>query len=337
MKVFARAPARLDLAGGWTDVPPFSTEVGGVVVNIAINRYTYISASARKDGRVILHSADYGLEVEYERGSGLPYDGRLDLVKAAIRHVGLTDGVEVTVRSDVPPGAGLGASAATGVALIACLGRLSGRAYKPLALAEEAHRLETEELHVPGGRQDQYASLRGGCNYLTFLDPEATAEHIPLSPRLRCELEKSLVLCYTGHSRVSGNIISAVIGAYRSGMPETVNALHGLREVACSMREALQQEDTSRIASLLKANWEHQRHLHPSVSNPEIERLFALAEGQGALGGKATGAGGGGCLLFLCAPDTEHRVARALREAGAEILHFSFDDLGLQVWESALR
>jgi len=323
---------RLDLAGGWTDVPPFSKEVGGAVVNVAVNLYTYASLAPRPDERFRIASADYDISLEIASFDELAYDGRLDLIKAALRHLGIRQGLNIFVRSEAPPGSGMGSSASAGVALIGLLDAFRGQKRDLSEIAELAHLLETEELGIAGGKQDQYAAAYGGLNFLEFEDPVVRVRPLHPSDGVLNELEKHLVLCYTGRSRVSGDIISTVMEAYRRGEPGTVRALHRLKAIAVEMRDALLAGDLEAFGALLRENWENQKALHPSVTNPQIERLFAIALAEGAVGGKALGAGGGGCLLFYCRSDREHLVRQALAEAGAQPLSFHFDFKGLQVW-----
>ena len=330
----SRAPVRIDLAGGWSDVPPFSAEVGGAVVNVAINRYTYATLVPRADERVRITSADFEITIEAESTRDLVYDGNLDLVKAAIRRLGIEQGLALYVRCDAPPGSGSGTSASLGVALLGLLNQLQPDRLARHELAELAHLLETEELHISGGKQDQYAAAMGGINFMEFHDPAVSASQLHLSPAAINDLEKHLVMCYTGKSRVSGNLIDAVMGAYRRGVPETTQALHRLKGIAFDMKSALLKGDLVTFGKLLGENWECQKKLDSSITTSQIDALFELAYNAGAIGGKALGAGGGGCLLFYCAADREHLVRKALTEAGAQIIDFNFDFEGLQVWSS---
>jgi len=329
----SRAPIRLDLAGGWTDVPPFSAEVGGAVVNAAINRYSYTTLRLHPTDTIRLISADYNLSLTLPGGDNLAYDGKLDLLKAAINRIGPHEGVELFVRADAPPGSGTGSSGATGIAILGVLNALRSQPLSLHQLAELAHVLEVDELHVAGGKQDQYAAALGGVNYLEFKDPYVSSSPLRLSDSTVNEMEKRLILCYTGHTRVSGNIISAVQTAYRARNDRTVRALHRMVGVADEMRGALLRGEVDALGPLLLENWACQKDLHASVTNPEIDHLFDVALARGATGGKALGAGGGGCLLFLAIADREHEVRAALAQEGVEIMPFNLDRQGLQVWQ----
>jgi len=331
----SRAPLRIDLAGGWTDVPPFSAEVGGAVVNAAINRYAYATVRLRDDGRIRIDSADYHLAVEVPSFDHLVYDGQLDLVKAAIRRLNVQQGLELFVRSDAPPGSGTGSSAAVGVAILGLLTQFQSTRLSAHEIAALANRLEIEELHNAGGKQDQYAAALGGICFMEFADPCVAASRLDLPANIVAELEKHLILCYTGKSRISGNIIERVMGAYQQGVSATVRALHRLKAIAHEMKVALLTGDMAAFSMLLQENWENQKCLDPAVTNPDIDALFDLALAHGAAGGKATGAGGGGCVLFCSKPDQEHALRRVLLSRGIELLDFSFDFRGLQTWRAS--
>ncbi|WP_026369914.1 hypothetical protein [Kallotenue papyrolyticum] len=332
MIIRSRAPVRIDLAGGWTDVPPFAEREGGAVVNLTINRYTYASLHPRSDGAVRLRSADYNTYVEAETVRRLEYDGTLDLVKAALKRLQIEGGLELITRADAPPGSGLGTSAALGVAVIGALNALQAERLSAHEVAALANRLEVEELGIAGGKQDQLAAALGGINYLEFGDHPPISSPLPVSAGVINELEKRLVLCYSGVSRLSGDIIQRVQQAYLQNEPRTCAALRTMRELARQVKSCLLAGELEALAPLLRDNWACQQALHPSVTNADVARLFAVAEANGALGGKACGAGGGGCLVFFCEADRERDVREALRAAGGQIIDFNIDRFGLQTW-----
>ncbi|HEV2124550.1 MAG TPA: hypothetical protein VGW38_17490 [Chloroflexota bacterium] len=335
--VRARAPIRLDLVGGWTDVPPFSEREGGAVVNLAINRYCYVTVGERERG-VSLYSADYDRRAEVEHVEDLPSSGGMELLRAtALVALGggphpPPSGMDIVVRCEIPPGSGTGSSASVGVAVA---GALAAFLESPLAAHEaaaQAIRAEREHLRIAGGTQDQYAAAYGGANYMTFHNPRASISPLSVGPATVAELEKRLVLVYTGVSRVSGDIVSNVMGNYEAGNPRTVNALRTMRRLAGEVKAMLLDGNVDPLGDALAENWRCQRDLHPSVSSPAIDALYEHALTAGAMGGKALGAGGGGCMLFLAQPDREHNVQRVLADAGAQVLNFGLEQHGLQVW-----
>src|SRR5688572_3823557 len=247
--VRARAPIRLDLAGGWTDVPPFSAREGGAVVNAAINRYCHVTARRVARG-LVLRSLDFDSTVEAETLEALPEGGPLDLLRASLlvaaEHglkAGGDVGLELIVRTDAPPGSGTGSSASVGVALAGAISAALGEPLAAHGAALRAIRAERAHLRVAGGTQDQFAAAHGGVSFMSFHDPVAHVSALLLARATAAELEKRLVLVYTGVSRVSGDIVGNVMGAYEAGAPATVDALHTLRRLAGDVKQALLDGD----------------------------------------------------------------------------------------------
>jgi D-glycero-alpha-D-manno-heptose-7-phosphate kinase len=313
----AAAPVRLDLAGGWTDVPPFSAREGGVVVTAAIRLFAHAEVQLGGSGFRLI-SEDLQDRLEVSDSAGLVRDGRLDLQKAGLRMLPV-GGCTLTTRSDAPPGSGLGSSGALDVALVAALSSARGESPDPVAIAETACHLEAVEAGIPGGRQDQFASSHGGFLRLEFQDPEAEVRRLKLEPGFIAELARRTVLCYTSASRFSGTTIERVMRAYEQGDRNVVAALHGLREVAEAMTDALQAADFGTIGRLLAKNWDHQQALDQRMRTPEMAQLERAMLVAGALGGKAAGSGAGGCMFFL-APEDPSDMLAAASSCGARLL-----------------
>jgi len=326
----ATAPVRLDFAGGWTDVPPFSTREGGVVVSAAIDLSAHVEV--RLGGpRIRLVSEDLGQELECVDSGGLVLDGRLDLLKAALRMFPVQSPCTLTTRSDAPPGSGLGSSGAMDVALVGALAlaradRLSGR-----EIAEHAWYLETVEAKVPGGKQDQFAAALGGFQRLSFRDPDVGVEPITLDAAFAAELERRTVLCYTGRSRMSGATIARVMAAYGRGDRGVTDALRAMKELGERMAEAVRSASLTRVAALLTENWKHQQALDPEMRTQEMAQLEQAVTAAGALGGKAAGSGAGGCMFFLSG-DQPAAVIAAARAAGATLLPVRWAREGVRAW-----
>lgn len=326
----ARAPVRLDFAGGWTDVPPFSTREGGAVVNACLALHAH--AEVRLGGKLIrLVAEDLGQELECANSGGLVLDGRLDLLKAGLRMFPVQSAFTLTTRCDAPAGSGLGSSGALDVALVAALTLARGERLAERDMAEQAWYLETVEARIPGGKQDQFAAALGGFQRLSFRDPDVGSEPITLDPAFAAALERQIVLCYTGRSRVSGATIARVMAAYEGGDRQVTGALRGLKEVAARMAEALRAADLARVAALLAENWRYQRALDAEMCTPEMARLERALAGAGALGGKAAGAGAGGSMFFLTGDDARP-VVTAARETGATLLPVRWVGEGVRAW-----
>ncbi len=328
--IHSRAPARIDLAGGWTDVPPFAEREGGAVVNLAITRYTTALLQTGGVAGVRLRSTDYDLAIDAPDVAALRYDGNLDLLKAALRRMHVSEPLMLTTRADVPPGSGLGTSAMTAIAITGAIDAMQGGRRSRDDLAALATSLEIDELGIHGGKQDQLAAVLGGVNYLTFGQHAPMHQRLALAPETVAQIETRLVLCYSGVSRVSGGIIKRVQQRYEANDPATVGALRGLRSIANALRDALMAGNIEELGPLLHANWEAQCALHPSVTNEDVEALFAIARRNGALSGKACGAGGGGCIAFFASADADQNLRDALALAGGTIIDWRLDTEGLQ-------
>ena len=311
--VIARAPTRLDFGGGWTDVPPYPVESGGFVCNVAIARYA----------RAMLRPGSPGYHL---------VDAEDALPRVAMIRSGVTDAAMRLV-SDFPRGAGLGGSSAAGVAALAALACWRGEPLDRAALAESSRAVEVEELHVAGGRQDHYAAAFGGALALRFGE-RVDVERIPLSPALAGALERRCLVLYTGQSRISGETITAVLDAYRTRVPRVVEALARMRRLAEEMADALRAGDVDALGAIVGEHWTHQRALHPGITTPRIDEIVARAAAAGALGAKALGASGGGCVLVV-APSGGEAGVRAALEGLGEPVAYTIDHEGVRVDETA--
>ena len=328
MTVFrASAPVRLDFAGGWTDVPPFSEREGGVVVSAAIGLCA--NAEVRRGGTGLrLVAEDLGASLDLADESALDASGPLSLLQAGLRLLPV-GACALTTRSDAPAGSGLGSSGALDVALVGALAAARGEVLDAGEVARLACRLESVEAAIPGGRQDQFTAAFGGFLRLGFRDPDATVEPLALEPALLAELERRMVLVYTGASRFSGATISRVMRAYERGDRPVTGALHGLRDVAERMAEALRDGDLAAIGKLLDANWRHQQILDAGMCTPVMDRLARAMREAGALGGKAAGSGAGGSMFFL-GPDDPSVAVAAARGLGMTIMPVRWSPTGVR-------
>jgi len=320
------APVRLDFAGGWTDVAPYASERFGVVVNAAIERR--VCVDVRPADAYLLRSDDLDLTVHPRDPADFEKSGTLDLLKAAVRASGIGP-CEVRVRSDVPPGSGLGSSGALGVALVAALDAATGTESNPSFLVGRAWHLEAVEADLPGGSQDQYAAARGGFNELRYDRGREVASTLRLDPEFRAELESRILICYTGQTRVSSQTIARVMGGFAQGDGRISEALDGLADVARRMVGALRAGDLSGVGRLLLENWEHQQRLDRAMCTREMASLVTALQRLRPLGWKAAGAGAGGSMFFLLdGPRAEAEAAAT--NAGATVLPFRFADQGVR-------
>lgn len=309
-EVIARAPVRIDFGGGWTDVPPYTMERGGCVCNLAIALYARATLRPCAEGVAIAADGD-------------------DALGAAALRRGSLSGVELAQESEYPRGAGLGGSSAAGVAVAAAIAAWRHECVGPDVLAERSRALEVEELGIAGGFQDHYAAAYGGALALHFGE-HVTAERIPLSDSLAEAIERQCIVAYTGESRISGETITAVLDAYRARVPRVVAALGRMRTLAAQMIDALGRESMDELGALVGEHWVYQRSLHAKISTPAIERLLEAARESGAIGGKALGASGGGCVAVI-APLERADEVRARVSALARVLPFRVDRRGAHV------
>ena len=309
----ARAPTRIDFGGGWTDVPPYTSREGGAVCNLAIARYATATAARGE------HAA------RQQRAPAASPDA---LVDAALRRAGIA-GARASVSSDFPVGAGLGGSAAAGVALAGALALLSGTPLDRTALAEQSRATEVNDIGVAGGYQDHYAAAFGGALLLSF-DTCIGVEQLPLTPDFAGLLARRVLLVYTGESRLSGDTITAVLDAFRARERRVCDALARMKALAIAMGAALRDEDLDALGALVGEHWTHQRALHPTITTPRIDAIMSASARCGALGGKALGASGGGCVIVISGEAREDELATALAPLG-ERLPWSVDEGGFEV------
>jgi D-glycero-alpha-D-manno-heptose-7-phosphate kinase len=308
-------------------VPPYSAHRGGVVVAAAVQLFAHAEVVPRAAGYRLV-SDDIGRTLELDDEQALGEADELPLLRAGLRM--LPPGPSaLSTRSDAPPGSGLGSSGALDVAIVAALADARGEQLDRRAVAELACRLEAVEAGIAGGRQDQFVAAYGGFLRLEFHDPAATVEPLAVEPAFAAELERRMLLCYTGASRFSGATITRVMRAFESGDAEVARALDGLREVAERTAEALREGDLAAFGRLLSENWRLQQRLDPAMSTPEMARLEAAMGEAGALGGKAAGSGAGGSMFFL-GPDDPRRAAEAVRALGMRLLPVRWADSGVR-------
>ena len=310
----ARAPTRIDFGGGWTDVPPYCNEQGGCVCALAIGRYATVELSESMPAEAGRIGADAGI------------------ASAALAKSGVT-GVSLSLQSDFPVGAGLGGSSAAGVATVGALAAWTHTALGPADLAERSRAIEVEDLGIAGGRQDHYAAAFGGALGLTFGD-STTVMRIPLSAETVEALEAQCTIVYTGQSRISGENITAVLDAYQAREPVVTGALARMRELAQMMIAALLRGAVDELGALVGEHWVHQRSLHPAIATPRIDSIIERAMTGGALGAKALGASGGGCVVVIAPRERAPALRHALADLGV-LLPVAVDHEGFRILRAA--
>ncbi len=341
----ARAPVRFCDLGGWTDTRLCSR---GAVLSLTSTMRTYVEMRIRPAGseEVEIRSLDTDERVtatgqQVRKGE---YQNTLDLFQAAVRQseiplstsvpmYGTTNRrVELLVSSDAPPGSGLGTSAALGVAAVGVLALAQERPLLAHEAAELAQLLETLELKLECGVQDQAAAAYGGVSYLEIEYPDFRRHEVPISTTTRCELERRLVLIYTGTSHFSSDVHEKVIAESQAGRNE--DHFRELTQCALSGRDALAHGDLEKFGIAMERNWTAQKALHPDITSPEIEALYDMAHGYKAVGFKANGAGGGGTVTVLASPEGGHAIKKGAMSLGMQVLPSTLSFEGLQTWRT---
>lgn len=329
--LLVRAPVRISLAGGGTDLPAYYERFGGLVVSAAIDKYFYVFLSPTGDDGVHIRSSDFSTFARWSAGAEPKWDGHLRLPHAALDEFAVEGGFSIFLASEIPPGTGLGSSSTVAVALAKAISTYLGHRLTRHEIAERASRIEIEKLNSPIGKQDQYAAAFGGLNAFAFERDAVRAERLVLRPEVREELESNLLLFYTGAARAEHTVLREQRKSTAAGRTEVLESLHAIKSFAQEARHALEAGEVDRIGEILHLSWEAKRRLARGITNERIDDLYRRAREQGAVGGKITGAGGGGFLLLYCAPAYQDAVRAALECEGLYYMDFRFDEGGAKV------
>ncbi len=331
--LIGRSPVRISFAGGGTDLPAYYEQFGGAVLSAAINKYFYTVLGKRTDGRVQVISSDLRAFETWQNIAAMDVKGsELEIPLAVLKDLGVDISVDLFLASEIPPGTGLGSSASVCVNILKTLATYINRPLSKYDLAENAFHITRTFLGRHVGKQDEYAAAFGGLNYITFsTDGSVQVDALELDPDVMRELQSSLLLFFTGSAHHSWTILAEQENSTRHRTGPTIEALHQVKEFAERMRSALRKGDLTLFGGLLDEAWEAKKKVSSKISNPRIDRLYQIARANGALGGKITGAGGGGFLLLYCEAGQHAAVRRALAAEGVQDVAFGFDSQGAQV------
>lgn len=331
MVIRGRAPLRVSFGGGGTDVAPFCEKQGGAILGSTINKYAYCSIVPREDDQIVVHSLDFDMTVKYNTDENYVYDGKLDLVKAALKAMEIKSGCEVYLQCDAPPGSGLGTSSTVMVAMLIAMARWKGTLMDGYRLADLAFQVEREDLQIAGGYQDQYAATFGGFNFIEFHGRnDVVVNPLRIKKEILHELQYNLLLCYTGNVHVSANIIKDQVKNYEK--KDGFAAMCEVKALAYAMKDELLKGNLNTFGRLLDYGWESKKRMSSKITNPQVDQLYEEAKKAGALGGKLLGAGGGGYLLVYCPYNVRHKVAQRLEAAGGQLTDWNFELRGAQSW-----
>lgn len=341
MLIRSRAPLRLGLAGGGTDVSPYCDQFGGAILNATIDYYAYAGLEPLDNGQIEFVSADLQQDAVYPATPVLEADGRLDLFKAVYNHVvknhnqGKPLSLRLSTRVDVPAGSGLGSSSTLVVAMLKAYVEWLNLPLGEYELAHAAYVIEREEAGFEGGRQDQYAAAFGGFNFMEFgRDGRVLVNPLRVKEWVVSELEASLLLFFTGNSRTSAEIIHEQSQNVRNRNAMALEAMHAVKQEAFRMKECLLRGDFPQLYEVLRRSWEAKKRMASQISNEHMERLYAHALRAGAHCARISGAGGGGFMMFLIDPIQKDKVAAALdaEHPGGMVYGCHFTSGGVQAW-----
>jgi len=334
----SKAPLRIGLAGGGTDVSPYSDQFGGAILNATVSLSAYATLEPIEEDKIILRALDRNESETHELLQRLPINGTLDLLKGVYNRIQQDykfplSGFILSTFVDAPAGSGLGTSSTL---VVAILGVFVEKYKLPLSdyeIAQYAYSIERVDLQLAGGKQDQYAATFGGVNFMEFYkDDKVIVNPLRIKPHYLHELENNLVLYFTATSRESATIIKEQVKNVTNNNEKSIEAMHQLKEQAKMMKEALLQGKLNNIGEILDYGFQQKRLMAANISNQSIENIYDVAKASGATGGKISGAGGGGFMIFYCPNNTRYAVINALNNFGGAIKKYQFTKYGLTTW-----
>lgn len=335
----SKAPLRIGLAGGGTDVSPYCDEYGGAVLNATISLYAFATIELLDSDTIIIDAIDRNEKFEHPLTDVLPLNGTLDLAKGiynyVVRNYGkLKSGFRLTTYVDAPAGSGLGTSSTLMVAILGAFVEWLQLPFGEYDIAHTAYIIEREELKMAGGKQDQYTATFGGVNFMEFYaGNKVIVNPLNIKPQYLHEIENNLLLYFTATSRLSSTIIEAQSKNVVDKNQQSIEAMHQLKEQARMMKEALLKGNVDEIGPILDFGFRYKKQMAQGISNTAMDEIYDAALKAGATGGKITGAGGGGFMMFYCPDNTRYNVKKALQNFGGDFREYQFTEKGLSSWQ----
>lgn len=339
MIIRSKAPLRIGLAGGGSDVSPYSDIYSGAILNATIDQYAYATLEPTTDNKIVFYSVDKNIRLEFESSDSIPINDKL------ILHCGIYNKIvqkftnkplsfKLTTHVDAPPGSGLGSSSTLVTTIIGAFTEWLKLPLGEYDIAWLAYEVERIELKQAGGKQDQYAATFGGINFMEFYaNDKVIVNPLRIKHSVLNELSYSLILYFTGTSRDSGNIINKQQTSVKCNQQKQIEAMHKIKEQAVLMKEALLRSELNKIGKILDFGWNHKKKMAEGITNSEINNIYKAALNAGSTGGKVSGAGGGGFMFFYCPNNTRHNVINTLKNFGGEVKPFNFSKTGLTTWK----
>lgn len=334
----SKAPLRIGLAGGGTDVSPYSDLYGGAILNATLSLYANATIEPIAENKIILEAIDRNETEEHNWSAALPVNGTLDLLKGVYNRIqkdyGIKEqGFRLSTYVDAPAGSGLGTSSTLVVAIIGAFAEMLRLPLGEYDMAHYAYEIERKDLGLAGGKQDQYAATFGGVNFMEFYaDDKVIVNPLRVKEQHLFELENNLLLYYTSTSRESAEIIKKQSRNVTDKKESSIEAMHQLKEQAKMMKEALLKGRLNEIGEILDFGFQQKRQMAEGISNPLMEEIYETAKKAGATGGKISGAGGGGFMIFYCPANTKYKVIKSLENFGGRYRNYQFVEHGLKTW-----
>jgi D-glycero-alpha-D-manno-heptose-7-phosphate kinase len=334
----SKAPLRIGLAGGGTDVSPYSDLYGGAILNATISLYAHATIEPLDEPRIELVANDRMENESFDLQQQLPINGYLDLLKGVLNRVQkdygpVKTGFRLSSFVDAPAGSGLGTSSTLVVAIIGAFAEMMRLPLGEYDIAHYAYEIERRDLNLAGGKQDQYAATFGGVNFMEFYEGDKVIVNpLRIKQQYLFELENNIVLYYTATSRESARIIEQQSKNVVSKQEQSIEAMHQLKQQSQMMKEALLKGRLNEFGEILDYGYQQKRRMAEGISNPLMEEIYETAKASGATGGKISGAGGGGFMIFYCPGTTKYKVIRSLEKFGGQHKNYQFVEHGLKTW-----
>ena len=334
----SKAPLRIGLAGGGTDVSPYSDLFGGAILNATISLSAHATIETTNGNEIVIQALDRDETQTFPLGRNLPIDGTLDLLKGVYNRIQKDfpfepRGMRLSTFVDAPAGSGLGTSSTLVVAILGSFVEMLKLPLGDYDIAHLAYDIERNDLDLAGGKQDQYAAMFGGVNFMEFYESDKVIVNpLRIRPEYMHELENNLVLFFTSTSRESATIIKEQVKNVKKQDEKSIEAMHQLKEQAKMMKEALLKGRLSEIGEILDYGFQQKRKMAANISNDAIESIYEAAKKAGATGGKISGAGGGGFMIFYCPNNTRYAVQKTLLTFGGIVRSYSFTQHGMISW-----
>lgn len=339
MIIRSKAPLRLGLAGGGSDVSPYSDIYGGLILNATINLYAYCTIEETQDDTITINAYDANCYKAYPKRKYLEIDGDASLIKGVYNRV-IKDfnldamSFKITTYNDAPAGSGLGTSSTMVVCILKAFVEWQNLPLGDYEISKLAYEIERKDLGLSGGKQDQYAAAFGGFNYMEFLPNDIVIVNpLKIKRWIIDELEASMLLFFTGKSRSSAAIIEEQKKNTSDGNNDAIEAMHKIKQSAVDMKLAILKGDIDSFANIIREGWENKKKMANNITNPIIQEAMDTAIAAGAKAGKVSGAGGGGFIMFVVEPTRKKEVEMALKKLNGFVMPFQFSDGGAHGWK----